>query len=183
MDAEEIGERLRTLREAAGFSQRELAKRAGVTNATISLIETNKVSPTVAKLKKVLDGIPISVVEFFAGPSLSTQQVFYRGEDLPNVGAADVIYRLVGHDHPDRQLCLMHEIYPPEADTGKEMIHHQGEEGGVVVRGHIEMTIDGETQRLGPGDAYYFDTRLPHRIRCVGDETAEVVSASTPPTY
>ena len=48
-----------------GLSQRELAKRAGVTNGMISLIEQNRVSPSVSSLKKVLDGIPMSLAEFF----------------------------------------------------------------------------------------------------------------------
>jgi mannose-6-phosphate isomerase-like protein (cupin superfamily) len=36
---------------------------------------------------------------------------------------------------------------------------------------------------LEPGDAYYFDSRLPHRFRNVGEEECEVVSACTPPSF
>ncbi|MCB1763432.1 MAG: helix-turn-helix domain-containing protein [Gammaproteobacteria bacterium] len=43
------------------LSQRELARRAGVTNSTISLVEKNKNSPSLASLKKVLDGIPMDL--------------------------------------------------------------------------------------------------------------------------
>ena len=53
----DIGARLQLVRKSKGLSQRELAKRVGVTNSTISLIEQNKVSPSVSSLKKVLDGI------------------------------------------------------------------------------------------------------------------------------
>ena len=61
----DIGIRLQAVRKSQGFSQRELAKRVGVTNSTISLIEQNKVSPSISSLKKVLDGIPISLADFF----------------------------------------------------------------------------------------------------------------------
>ena len=44
----DIGLRLQAVRKAKGLSQRELAKRVGVTNSTISLIEQNKVSPSVS---------------------------------------------------------------------------------------------------------------------------------------
>ena len=37
-EAFDLGSRLRQLREAQGLSQRELAKRAGVSNAIISMI-------------------------------------------------------------------------------------------------------------------------------------------------
>ena len=52
----DVGARLKTIRKLKGLSQRELAKRAGVTNSTISMIEKNSVSPSVSSLKKVLAG-------------------------------------------------------------------------------------------------------------------------------
>jgi mannose-6-phosphate isomerase-like protein (cupin superfamily) len=36
---------------------------------------------------------------------------------------------------------------------------------------------------LGPGDAYYFESRLPHRFRNVGSVPCEIVSANSPPTF
>ena len=61
----ELGVRLKAVRKHFELSQRQLAKRSGVTNATISLIEQNKVSPSVSSLKKVLDGLPMSLADFF----------------------------------------------------------------------------------------------------------------------
>ena len=57
----DVGARLKMVRKKRGLSQRELAKRAGVTNSTISLIEQNRVSPSVSSLKKVLDGVPSDI--------------------------------------------------------------------------------------------------------------------------
>ena len=62
----DIGNRLRHLRIAHNLSQRELAKRTGVPNSTISLIESNASNPSVGALKRILDGIPIGLAEFFA---------------------------------------------------------------------------------------------------------------------
>jgi mannose-6-phosphate isomerase-like protein (cupin superfamily) len=39
------------------------------------------------------------------------------------------------------------------------------------------------TRLLGPGDAYYFESRRLHRFRNAGDEVCEVVSACTPPSF
>lgn len=68
----DVGTRLRRLREGRGLSQRELAKRAGVTNSTISLIEQNRVSPSVSSLSKVVAGLPMSMAEFFSPDPLDT---------------------------------------------------------------------------------------------------------------
>ena len=63
--ADDVGTRLKTIREIYGYSQRELAKRAKVTNGTISLIELNQTSPQVASLRKILSAFPMSIAEFF----------------------------------------------------------------------------------------------------------------------
>nr|WP_299240043.1 cupin domain-containing protein [uncultured Halomonas sp.] len=178
-----VGTRLKQLRQSRDLSQRELAKRAGVTNSTISLIEQNSVSPSVSSLKKILDALPVSISEFFAGEELANEQVFYRADELTEIGDGNLSWRLVGARRPNRSMSLLYEHYPPGADTGEDMLEHAGEEGGVVVAGSIEISVNGDTQVLHQGDAYYFDSRLPHRFRNVGDEECVIVSANTPPSF
>ena len=69
-----------------GLSQRELARRAGVTNGLISLVEMNRVSPSVSSLKKVLDGIPMSLAEFFTARLNKRTPVFYGADELVEIG-------------------------------------------------------------------------------------------------
>ena len=181
---DDIGGRLKQVRERYSLSQRELAKRAGVTNSLISLIETNKTSPTIASLKKVLDGFPVTMSEFFTEEDkLPPQQLFFTHAELPDVGTREIAYYLVGAKRRNRSLCMLHEHYSCGADTGEDMISHPGEESGVVISGSIEITVGNLTRDLGPGDAYYFDTSVPHRMRNTSDSECVIVSASTPPTY
>ena len=179
----DIGQRLRALRIAYGLSQRALAKRAGVTNATISLIESGRTNPSVGALKRVLDGIPIGIAEFFAGESAVEEQVFFAAEDLREIGKGRISFRQVGGDLFGHRLQILHETYAPGADTGRVLLAHDGEEGGIVLSGRIEITVGQQRKILGPGDAYLFDSRLPHRFRAVGPEACVVVSACTPPTF
>lgn len=181
----DIGARLQRVRTAKDLSQRELAKRVGVTNSTISLIEQNKVSPSVSSLKKVLDGIPISLADFFtldldAGPPDSP---FYGAGELPDVGSNGLHYFLVGQHRPQRQMCILREVMPPGGDTGDEMLRHEGEEGGVIVQGEVEVTVGDQVRVLRAGEAYYFESKVPHRFRNVGDVDAVIVSANTPATF
>lgn len=179
----EVGARLRVLREKHGLSQRELAKRAGVSNAIISLIEQNRTSPSVGSLKKVLDGLPVSLADFFAMELPSQPQVFFAAAELTEIAGGRVSYRQVGRNLHGRSLQILHERYAPGADTGEVMLRHEAEEGAVVIRGRLEVTVGDQRRVLGPGDAYYFDSRTPHRFRNVGDEECEVVSACTPPSF
>jgi transcriptional regulator with XRE-family HTH domain len=179
----DVGTHLKAVRQMYGLSQRELAKRAGVTNGLISLIEQNRVSPSVSSLKKVLDGIPMALADFFTLDLGGQPQVFFPRQDLPDIGTGTVELRLVGSRLAKRSMSILHERYAPNADTGDEMLTHPGEEGGVIVSGKIELTVGGESRILGPGDAYYFKSSLPHRFRNVGRDVCEIVSASSPPTF
>ncbi len=179
----DVGSHLKAVRQMYGLSQRELAKRAGVTNGLISLIEQNRVSPSVSSLKKVLDGIPMALADFFTLDLGGKPQVFFPCDELANIGTANVELRLVGGRLAQRSMSILHERYAAGADTGEEMLTHAGEEGGVVVSGKIELTVGGESRVLGAGDAYYFKSSVPHRFRNPGREECEIVSASSPPTF
>jgi transcriptional regulator with XRE-family HTH domain len=179
----DVGSHLKAVRQMYGLSQRELAKRAGVTNGLISLIEQNRVSPSVSSLKKVLDGIPMALADFFTLDLAGKPQVFFSREELADIGTESLELRLVGGRLANRSMSILHERYAPGADTGEEMLSHAGEEGGVIVKGKVELTIGGESRILGPGDAYYFKSSLPHRFRNIGRDECEIVSASSPPTF
>jgi transcriptional regulator with XRE-family HTH domain len=178
----EVGKQLRAVRTAFGLSQRELAKRASVTNGMISLIEQDRVSPSIGSLQKILSAFPMTMAEFFTRDMEGQENVVFRADELPNVGTRDIEYRLVAASKHDRKMSILSECYEPEADTGEDLLTHSGEEGGVVVEGELEVTVAGKTWVLGQGDAYYFDSRLPHRFRNTGKVPARIVSANTPPT-
>jgi transcriptional regulator with XRE-family HTH domain len=178
----DLGTRLRALREAKGLSQRELAKRAGVSNAIISLIEQNRSSPSVGLLKKVTEGLPVSMAEFFAGRE-RRPQIFFTAGELVEIGGGGVSYRQVGRDMGGRAMQILHERYAPGGDTGPHPLRHEAEEGGVVISGQLEVTVGDERRLLGPGDAYYFDSRTPHRFRNPGESECVVVSANSPPSF
>jgi transcriptional regulator with XRE-family HTH domain len=187
----DIGHRLRSIRKQRGLSQRELAARAGLTNGTISLIEQNKTSPSVASLKSLLDAIPISLSEFFTTlEDLKQNKYFYSADEFselaPTYEGSTVSpllsLRQLGNTE-NHALQVLHERYAPGADTGPELLSHDAEEAGVIIRGQIEITVDDEVGVLGPGDGYIFNSRLPHRFRNNGAVECEIISACTPPSF
>ncbi|HEU4824844.1 MAG TPA: cupin domain-containing protein [Dongiaceae bacterium] len=177
----DLGSRLKTLREAHNLSQRELAKRAGVSNAIISMIEQNHSSPSVGMLKKLLDGFPLSLAEFFALEAPPKPQIYFAARELVELAGGSISYRQVGRDLAGRALQMLHERYAPGADTGE--LSHNAEECGIVLRGRLEVTVGDQVKVLGPGEAYYFDSRTTHRFRNLGDEECEAVSANSPPSF
>jgi transcriptional regulator with XRE-family HTH domain len=179
----DVGARLRHVRIGRGLSQRALAKRAGVTNSSVSLIEANEVSPSVGVLKRILDGIPMGLSEFFAIEPDRPRKIFYQAEELVEIGKGGVSFRQVGENLFGCALQILKERYEPGTGTGRVPLIHEGEEGGIVLSGRLEVIVGEERRILGPGDAYHFESNRPHSFRCVGPHPCEVVSACSPPSF
>ncbi|WP_093993398.1 cupin domain-containing protein [Flavimaricola marinus] len=194
----DVGARLKSIRKSLGLSQRRLADQSGVTNGLISMIESNKTSPSISSLKKILSVFGLSLADFFeteesnqdntektfvfrasALREINPARVFHEGTEQ---GLAAVSLKRIGTGR-DHKLLMLYETYEPGADTGPETYAHDGEEGGYVIEGEIVLEVDNRTETLQAGDSYLFDSRLPHRFRNVGKTRCVIVSACTPPTF
>ncbi len=178
-----MGERLKALRQQRGLSQRKLAKLSGVANATISQIEAGKLNPTVSLLKRILDGIPTRLSEFFSDEPDNADRVFFRAEDLTEIAEGGVSFRQVGANLRGRSIQFLKECYQPGAGTGKHAIMHEGEECGLILSGRLQVTVGDQMSVLRAGDAYYFRSTEPHSFHNPGPDVCELISAGTPPTF
>ena len=176
-----VGARLKALREKLGLSQRELAKRAGVTNTTISLIEQEAHAPSLASLHRILSAVSISMADFFALPASQQNVIFNSASDMMVVsrGAADL--RVLAPERRDKALQMFLERYEPGAGTGDAPISHEGETAVVVIRGTVEVTVGEKTHRIRAGGGYQLIGQQPYRLTNVGNVTAVVACACTPP--
>ena len=178
-----IGTEIRRLRSRQGLSQRQLALLAGVSNATVSLIEAGRTDPSLGMLRRILDALGVSFAEFFSSRTGGDGKYFYARDELTEIGSGPISYRQVGGDLVGSKLQILHERYRPGADTGQSLLSHEAEEGGIVLSGRLEVTVADQARTLSAGDAYRFNSRLPHRFRNPGGEDCIVVSACTPPSF
>lgn len=142
----ELGQKLKLIRELFGLSQRELAKRAGVTNSSISMIEQGQVSPSVQSLQRILAGLPVSLAHFFAwhpprnASSLTT--------DLPSTGASLNL----------RQLHL-------NVGEQSEFVFTQVGIQGFVAFGAVNLQVNTHRFELNPGDSFYIPQGAFYQVR------------------
>jgi transcriptional regulator with XRE-family HTH domain len=129
----DTGRRLKLLRELAGISQRELAKRAGLTNSSISTIEQGQVSPSVQSLARILAAIPISFADFFA-----------FNPDLP-------VSDLGKQSHPqlNTRIILLSTHDAGIFSTAAVDV------SGVVLEGVLTLTLSNGPRTLSAGETFY----------------------------
>jgi transcriptional regulator with XRE-family HTH domain len=190
MDDFDVGARLREIRQQNRMSQRQLAEASDVPHGQISMIETNKSSPSVASLRKILGGLNLRMSDFFEPEAIEDDKPFYTPTELRDLTSrlysesncleGTITLKQVGNARL-HGLQILQEIYEPGADTGSDMLEHAASEGGIVITGEIEVTVGNNVTTLKTGDSYLFNSREPHRFRNVSDRQATVVSACSPP--
>lgn len=180
-DSNQVGERLRHLRQARGVSARELADRAGVTPAYISRLETGKVSPTVTTLTRVMQALGAPVAALFGAPQEEGPLV--RAQDrrvVRNHGVED--YR-VTPGWADR-LEVLETVVQPGQGSGDTAYTHPGDEECVLVlAGELTIWLAEVEYVLRVGDAVTFACRSPHRWRNDTDGVTRALWMITPATY
>jgi transcriptional regulator with XRE-family HTH domain len=179
-----LGARLRALRQAKSLSLRELSRRTGVAVSFLSSMEKGRHTISVANLKVLLDVLGLTLGEFFGSAPSPAEQVVYRRADLVEISGQKrgLSFKEVAAGRPGRLLQLLVKRYGPGADTGGEPYRHGMQEAGVVLRGTLELILDGEVHVLNAGDCFYFDSRRPHRFRNRGKVPVDAVSVNTPPS-
>jgi transcriptional regulator with XRE-family HTH domain len=179
-----VGQKLKELRCRRGLPVRELAVRSGLSHATISLIERDKMSPSIDTLGAILETLGTTFAVFFADlPAAMPYNPFYGTAELTEIGVASAISaRVIGANHPHRQILMLDEIFAVGSASGPSCTHN-AQEAGVVIEGAVEVTVGDQTRNLKAGEAYYFDSHHPHRFRNVANQKSRIISAVTPPSY
>ena len=121
MDAKrevDVAERLFAYRDAAGWSQSETARRAGVSRTSVVLTETGETYPRLPTLRRLARAFGVSVDEFLS-----------EREPRPLVEAPDLIVSLRGLSPEDRRLILrgLWEEWTADARTDAEAMEKAAE--------------------------------------------------------
>lgn len=80
-------------------------------------------------------------------------------------------------------IAILRERYEIHADTGPDMLQHDRQEGGVVIRGHVELPWAQNHACWARVMLTILTASSRTRFRTSASEICEVVSASSPPTF
>lgn len=174
-----VGARLQTLRKKFGLSQRELARRADVTNSALSMIEQGKVSPSVGSLEKILHAFPISLQEFFSA-TLELAPSVTSAEEFVHVKRGQAEFRILplSMGKALKSIYLAEQTYPPAAKVHSEWMINNGFIGGIVTLGLLELHLDGVQYQLSVGDGFNFSLHRDHTFINIGDGNCKLICVS-----
>jgi transcriptional regulator with XRE-family HTH domain len=180
-----LGQEIRALRKARRFTLATVAQASGLSVGYLSLLERDRSTPSINALHAISRALGVTVSWFFeAGAVPETERDLVvrstrrrRLDYAPGISDELLSPSLAG------SLELLLSRFQPGAASGDAAYAHDGEEAGVVLRGRLELWVDGKLLLLEAGDSFGFSSALPHRYRNPGTEEAVVIWAITPPSY
>ena len=169
-----VGNKLRTVREERGLSQRELAQHAGVSTNAISLIERDENSPSVSTLQSLAAALNVRMSYFFDDHE-PTQVLHVKAGNRPAISNKGVqIEGLDGKlNYQEMEPFLV--SLQPNSGSGERQVVHTGHELVYCLAGNVEYLIDGKIYLLEVGDILLFEAHLPHLWRNVTAKDATIL--------
>ena len=174
-----IGPRIRALREAMGFSLRDLAERSGVSAPMLSQVERGETSPTLAVAEKIAAGLELTLSQLLRLDEGEHVSVSRAGDRRRFERGGHRFEELTPPLPGQRADVSLHTLRPGATTGGPDdpPIHEPGSrETAVVLTGVVALVVDGTRHELHTGDSVTFDADLPHHFENEGEEQARFLA-------
>ncbi len=177
-----VGERVRMVREERGLSLNDISRRTGIDVQILEQVEDGSVAPplgTVIRLAKALD---MKMGYFISGEENQPYTIVQQGDrkvvsryDSEKDKQYGYEYESLAPHKKDRHMEPFLVTLSP-SKTEEERSTHDGQEFIYVIRGQMEVRLGDEVHVLKPRDSIYYDSTMPHLVKCHGQEETKILA-------
>ena len=176
-DYNEIGARMRELREVSDYTIEDLARELNVDPKLYASYEENGKDVPISLLYEIANKFRVDFAELVTGQSakLETYHLIRRG-------GGKVVNRNPEYHFEDLAFRYANNVVQPllvtlePTDAVAKLITHSGQEFNMVLEGTVIVTLGDREFTMNPGDTIYFNPTIPHGQRCGGDVKARFLT-------
>ena len=176
----DLGARVRSLRKAHDWTLEQAAQKAGLARSTLSKIENGQMSPTYDALKKLAQGLEISIPQLFTAPQCERagrRMSLTRSGQGAGFATATYEHDLLGEGLSRKQMLPYRtRIRARSMQEFDGWVRHDGEEFLYVLTGIIQLYTEfHEPVEMRRGDSAYYDATMGHNVISLSSEDATVL--------
>jgi transcriptional regulator with XRE-family HTH domain len=177
-----VGQRVRMVRNEKGMTTEDVGQRTGLSTKYLERIEADELSPPLGVLIKIGKALDMKLGRFISTGEVKPFTVVRKDERqiISRYTSAQgdqygYTYESLAPDKKDRHMePFMVTLVPSKAK--KELSEHEGQEFIYVLQGAMEVILEDYTDVLNPGDSIYYDSTIPHLVRCHGDKETVILA-------
>ncbi len=173
----QIAERLRGLREALQLPLEDVADECEIPVEQYREAESGKVDISVSMLQKIAHNYHISLDELMFGEEPRMTSYF-----LTRAGKGVSIERTKTYKYQSLASGFRGRIADPFIVTVEPnenpMFYntHDGQEFNMIIKGSMQLCINGKELTLNEGDSIYFDSKQPHGMKALNGEQVQFLA-------
>jgi ribosome-binding protein aMBF1 (putative translation factor)/quercetin dioxygenase-like cupin family protein len=177
-----VGKRVMEVRESRGLSLKDISQRTDLDVSLLEQIEQGTVAPPLGTVIKLAKALEMKMGYFISGEQEQPYTIV-RHQDRKIVSRYDAKkgehygyeYQSLAPHKRDRHMEPFLVTLAPAA-TEEERSTHDGQEFIFVLDGGMEVRLGDEIHLLEPGDAIYYDSTVPHLVKCHGDRQTVILA-------
>ena len=177
-----IGKRIKKARESHGLSIFDVYLRTDINVELLSQIEAGKVVPPLGAIVKLAKALDLKMGYFISGEEEKAYTIVHRDDrkvtsryDSSKEKHHGYAYESLAPHKTNRYMePFMVTLEPSE--TEEERSTHDGQEFIFVLQGKMEVRLGDDIHILQPGDSIYYDSTVPHLVKCHGRETTKILA-------
>ena len=181
--SEQIGSEIRMLRKARRMTLQMLSGKTGFSLGFLSQVERNRSPLSISAINTIAKALGISLAWFFQGTTNAgngERQHVVRSHGRRAMAYDTGLVDELLSPHLNGSFSMFLTRFAPQAGSGGAITQRSGEQAGYVVQGELTLSVDDREYRLSAGDAFHFDSALPHTYKNPGRIEAIVVWVVSP---
>lgn len=178
-----VAKKIKEIREEKKLTLKDLSNRTGYSESILSQIENHFISPPLGALLNIARGLEVSVGQLLGEEKEEPFVIVRQGAEVPvsRVASKEGVnygysYKSLGVGKKDRHFEPFLITLEPTTIKHEGLSKHEGEEFIYVLKGSMEVQLKDFTEVLKAGDSIFYDSTIPHRVSCVGDEPALILA-------
>ena len=180
-----LGADIRALRKARGLTLSDLAAALDRSVGWLSQVERDKSHPAQPDLKKLAQVLDVSLASFLQMGSTPPDEegIVVRADARRPIGnrRAGLTEALLSPDLTD-DFEMIHSVFAPGAVLD-DPVSRPTQEVAFIVSGKFDITIDGKTFALGPGDSFRIRGETFTWSNPSPTTPCEIIWVISPPVY
>ena len=173
VDEKSFGAKMKQLRQLRKVSFEQLANKTGFSQRYLKEIEEGIAIPPVSAVIQIAKALAIDAGSFLSAEEQQASEKRRRETFYKRTQAYS--YKTLTPDAETRHMKAFLVTIDPKQDHRMVDYKHDGEEFLYVLKGHIEVMVGENENRLKKGETLHFNSGITHKLRNVSDEEAKLL--------
>jgi quercetin dioxygenase-like cupin family protein len=168
---EPIGKKIKRAREGKGIPLERIANETGFSVAHLRDVESGKSMPPVGAILQIARALEVDSASLLK----ETESALEKRIQAHTQRTENYAYTTLTPGAENKHLKAYRVVIDARQEHKGVGYHHEGEEFNYVLAGKVQVTVGDHVNTLSAGDSLHFNSGIPHTLRSISEQRAELL--------